>query len=113
MRESKHTPGPWRVDANHPDYVLSATRCVTIIYGRPGNATEREANARLIAAAPDMLEALKACQSALASMIAPDAIEQTTVLNAFAQATEAESKARAAISMAVSRALTNQQSEER
>jgi len=48
----------------------------------------------------DMLAALLACQSALAMMIAPDAIKQTSVLNAFAQATEAEAQARAAIAKA-------------
>lgn len=42
-------------------------------------------------------EALKLCQQALAMMIAPNAIRQTTVLHAFAVATEAEAKARAVI----------------
>lgn len=48
----------------------------------------------------DMLAALRTCQSALAMMIAPDAIKQTSVLNAFAQAAEAEAQARAAIAKA-------------
>lgn len=51
-------------------------------------------------AAPDLLEALRSCQSALASMIDPDAIKSSTVLNAFTQATEAEAKARRAIAKA-------------
>lgn len=45
-----------------------------------------------------LVEALEHCQSALAMMIAPDAIKTTSVLHAFAQATEAECKARTALS---------------
>ena len=55
MMTDKHTPGPWRVDDN---YVLC------LYDGRPNNicrmlgrGDETEANARLIAAAPDLLEA--------------------------------------------------------
>ena len=52
---SEHTPGPWRVDCGEysDEYVL-----------RNGLVThteaEREANARLIAAAPDLLAAARA-----------------------------------------------------
>lgn len=52
------------------------------------------------AAAIDLLTALHACQTALAMMISPDAIKQTSALHAFAQATEAETKARSAIAKA-------------
>lgn len=45
-------------------------------------------------------QALRGCQSALAAMIAPESIRQTTVLNAFAIATEAESKLRAILTRA-------------
>ena len=48
----------------------------------------------------NLLEALKACQSVLAMIISPDAINQTTVINAFTAATAAEIKARAAITCA-------------
>ena len=41
-----------------------------------------------------LADALTECQRALATLIAPDAIRQTTVINAFAQVTAAESKAR-------------------
>ena len=57
-------------------------------------------NATLIAAAPALLEALVAAQAALAMMVQPDAIKKTTVTHAFAQATAAEAKARAAIQSA-------------
>jgi hypothetical protein len=65
-----------------------------------GFGTGREANARLIAAAPDLIAALRQAQSALAMMVAPDAIRQTTILTAYAVAVEAEAKARSAITKA-------------
>jgi len=65
MSETKHTPGPWTVccnengtlgiDANKPD----GTPC------QPARIVTR-ANARLIAAAPDLLEALNQIESDLA-----------------------------------------------
>lgn len=56
---SKHTPGPWRItgDGHHivPD-IMGPTDCAIaeMVLG-----PHREANAAVIAAAPDMLEALK------------------------------------------------------
>jgi len=63
-------------------------------------ASHKEQPAVDTSAEDDMLVALRACQSALAMMIAPGLIKQTSVLNAFVQATEAEAKARAAIAKA-------------
>lgn len=68
----KHTPGPWVVNCMHPRrdidvryaYVVEAAYA-TNPYGFktpicPGNGgSEAQANSRLIAAAPEMLEALK------------------------------------------------------
>jgi 3-deoxy-D-manno-octulosonic-acid transferase len=48
----------------------------------------------------ELLEALRESQAALASIISPRSIEQTTVVNAFAQATAAEAKARRVIAKA-------------
>lgn len=67
---SKHTPGPWRVhpyEINVGPYnkgrdVGPAGRSVAQVIGEFENPTpggEAEANARLIAAAPDLLEALR------------------------------------------------------
>ena len=75
MTETAHTPGPWFV----PDQALARETCIQADYGIacPGSGgamsytttvctlgwnsitPEWEANARLIAAAPDLLEALK------------------------------------------------------
>ena len=63
---SKHTPGPWVTDDTLPGNVYSSDATGSIIatvtgfeWARRGKTVEK-ANARLIAAAPDMLEALKA-----------------------------------------------------
>ena len=57
MIESKHTPGPWIVDTDHiiQDGGTSDENTIAIV----GDQEEWKANARLIAAAPDLLEALK------------------------------------------------------
>lgn len=66
---SKHTPGPWRVDAaldedGNPLFVQVLTaqnyEVANTANGNFGDATEL-ANARLIAAAPEILEALRLC----------------------------------------------------
>lgn len=95
--EAKHTPGPWRLSRTQR-YVMDgvAAPWVCEVTERPG----WEANARLIAASPSLLEALKEAQSVLAMMVEPGAIEQTTVINAYAAAKAAEAKARTAISQA-------------
>lgn len=72
MSETKHTPGPWYLRANrHPDSAgrqwgwVDATPPGSTQTSIPGVRVEwvrgenSEANARLIAAAPTMLEALK------------------------------------------------------
>ena len=59
MSEAKHTPGPWIVDT---DYIIqdggtSDENTIAIV----GDQEEWKANAHLIAAAPDLLEALEDC----------------------------------------------------
>jgi len=75
VSEQKHTPGPWHRDENYPIYVwgpdhkmvadlpsgdkeayLARMRGV----GRGATREEQDANCTLIAAAPDLLVALKA-----------------------------------------------------
>lgn len=59
-----HTPGPWRVDVREaaPLRVLATDARATIVASDLGNAhsSTAMADARLIAAAPDLLTALKA-----------------------------------------------------
>ena len=70
---SAHTPGPWRLVREGDAFdgywnILAAHQTarskfgpqVATVLGRLGHDSESEANARLIAAAPRMLEALRA-----------------------------------------------------
>ena len=52
---SKHTPGPWEIETGRPlEVVLRADG--TAVGAAYGSDSEAEANARLIAAAPDLLD---------------------------------------------------------
>lgn len=77
--EAKHTPGPWTVgqemNSERPGSVpvvalvrdsLEGKMHVAFVNGKAG---EQEANARLIAAAPDLLAALKAAQGFIDAVI--------------------------------------------
>jgi hypothetical protein len=63
MSTAKHTPGPWitryydRV-TRHDD--IDGSKSIAHVYGVKGSPDEQPANRNLIAAAPDMLAALKA-----------------------------------------------------
>ena len=68
---AEHTPAPWKVAHRKGSIVVRgpATECIAVIptpawdgYGI-SNPEEANANARLIAAAPDLLEALKRQQA--------------------------------------------------
>ena len=63
----KHTPGPWAVNPVQLDQICTADARMEVAratvfrdaHGTIANAHETIANAQLIAAAPDLLEALK------------------------------------------------------
>ena len=56
-----HTPGPWHlIDQTEIRNASGCTVCVTSEYRVPGREQEAIADARLIAAAPDLLAALRA-----------------------------------------------------
>ena len=93
----QHTPGPWAIESpdisgapfrvrkseNHPQGDL------TICHVNPYLAYESEANARLIASAPEMLQALESCLDYLLmdSMIEEDAApEIESIRKAIAKA---------------------------
>ena len=64
---SKHTPGPWYIYEDGDSPGIEASACSIVVFGLEeddggvgGRTTEEaKANARLIAAAPDLLEALQ------------------------------------------------------
>lgn len=65
---TKHTPGPWKLDPSF-DPITNIFQQIagggffvaTVTHGNAKGREEREANARLIAAAPDLLAALELC----------------------------------------------------
>lgn len=70
--KTKHTPGPWKIDNTGVLTNSKGNRVFATVYvARPTVESEYfdkwQANARLIAAAPDLLEALKAVYNRLGS----------------------------------------------
>lgn len=110
MDSSKtHTPGPWSVREETDD---QGNLCASV-HGPDGNAItgwgcvrQSRANARLIAAAPDFLEALKECRELLDGLTRCKPGEPPsglTIITFYARCVEAETKARAAIAKAEGR----------
>ena len=66
-----HTPGPWRLVDGKSEVI--AGDCYHVAFVKawfPEHAKQQEANARLIAAAPEMLDVLKLARVMLDAMIA-------------------------------------------
>ena len=68
MTQGKHTPGPWAVGNRYSETGVFSADGETLVanthssqrnFDRDAQVTEQHANARLIAAAPDLLEALR------------------------------------------------------
>lgn len=58
---SKHTSGPWKVSRSGTTVLSESGRFIADCLG-PNSQEQNEPNARLIAAAPELLEALKEAQ---------------------------------------------------
>jgi hypothetical protein len=58
---SKHTPGPWKIVDSWNDHVIEGPNGEEIIFqdGPYGTPTIKIENARLIAAAPELMQALQ------------------------------------------------------
>ena len=65
--KTKHTPGPWEVKPSDKVGRLHVTGRINEVSEIVVCDTDNEANAKLIAAAPDMLEALLKVQTAIAN----------------------------------------------
>ena len=74
---AKHTPGPWTTQNDGRDIINiqhsnndpgAISMTLAKVIARMTWRSQAEANARLIAAAPDLLEALKACDEAMSYM---------------------------------------------
>jgi len=94
---TQHTPGPWTIDRLHGEagkpYVVMGVnddgdKVVSVLTGqRDGDTWDAEtvANADLIAAAPELLEALKAVVLAVANNPTPGPWEQVAAAIAAAE----------------------------
>ena len=74
---TQHTPGPWALGSKsgHIETANAWRMSIAICYNKDSRADgvskeEFEANARLIAAAPDLLEVLELCQGNISSLLA-------------------------------------------
>jgi hypothetical protein len=77
MSENKHTPGPWKIEPPENNNLYWRIRgsqlgtrfkIANVLYAAetPHERNQSEANARLIASVPDMLEALEEAETDLA-----------------------------------------------
>ena len=60
MKDLRHTPGPWKVSKNGNDIEMANSDNAGIATLYAISELQDKANAKLIAASPEMLEALKA-----------------------------------------------------
>lgn len=110
MKTSKHTPGPWNVCT--PPSFSEAYRHITkegdfsvicSIDGRDtGTNAEKNANAHLIAAAPELFEALRWAESCLVPYVYAQSADERA--HAFKDAAHALDRMREAITKAEGRA---------
>jgi hypothetical protein len=82
---NKHTPGPWncnRASAAGREIIVSEVSPVdvAVLSHRDKSQSEINANARLIAAAPDLLEALEWCAETLAVFVADGSAAPESVI---------------------------------
>ena len=93
---TKHTPGPWVVKSARSGFYVESQFDVIVDSldecGRYG-AIDNEANARLIAAAPELLKALKALIENVGSCICYDQSEGECLAKAWKMAAVAIAKA--------------------
>jgi len=86
---SRHTPGPWEINERHGGviYIEGVGNTVAICHddGFDIDHAEAEANARLIAAAPQMLEALEACAAYWYYKRSPSIPEQSELISLGAE----------------------------
>jgi hypothetical protein len=79
-----HTPGPWRVDRSDDDPRIRSERfgIALVTGGLDDDEAQpvRQANARLLAAAPEMLEALKRLRNEASAILSLAACELKEVV---------------------------------
>ncbi|MFE1817071.1 hypothetical protein [Metapseudomonas otitidis] len=93
---SKHTPGPWKIGTPGPNgcYTVGTqgglmTAMIAHSICEPDQVETANANARLIAAAPCLLEALQICVSQIRALCSADDVPDQAIA-AIAKATGKE-----------------------
>lgn len=91
---NKHTPGPWKIGTPPPngEQTIGNSQGLMVAVATTGFNVPTLANAQLIAAAPELLEALEAFDKA--------AKESTTIIGFAAKAFKLLTKTRASIAKA-------------
>ena len=89
---SSHTPGPWVFNESIPRTVKAPkdgyiTRHICDMDASTISAFDQDANARLIAAAPDLLEALSLLVAGIEDSVSPTFIPLAKARDAIAKAT--------------------------
>lgn len=95
MTELKHTPGPWIYDPNDRQDLLvkqGSNIVCEVIDNRAFTLQQCQANAKLIAAAPDLLKAAIAARDHLKQYCFGDNQERTDVYNAILKAIDKATK---------------------
>ena len=107
MSEQRHTPGPWRMGTPGPNgcYTVGTERglmtaMVAHSINEPDQAEQAEADARLIAAAPELLQMLSALECDINTMAYCYDRKPENFWRAMAVAKENAIHARAAIAKA-------------
>lgn len=92
---TKHTPGPWSVSKYGDDYNITFNDAgnwlATVYYDDDPVAGRPEADARMIAAAPDLLEALRDCLGRFIEAF-PASAEYEPIKRGFAAIAKAEGR---------------------
>lgn len=88
---TQHTPGPWKIVTSWGDYMVEGPNKEEIIWqdGNYDTPTIKLEDARLIAAAPDLLEALKAARRFVVTSHEAVCTELDDIDAAIAKATNA------------------------
>ena len=108
--DAKHTPGPWMTQRSHSgrtiyaetqrDFEIKETRILAFMVRNEAQfpVEQSDANARLIAAAPELLAELREIESKLSALLCERVLDST--LPEFYEVRNARNSARVAISKA-------------
>ncbi len=89
---SKHTPGPWRYGKLSEEIIAGRGEAIACMptdrfdYAPDAARKQWEANARLIATAPELLESCKACLPVLGGLLPVIALAHPDLLPGFEKA---------------------------